>query len=274
MKNQSYKDELLYIKNSMKYNNYKDELLYIKNCSKHEKNKLRIDFIIKMIDDVGLDKINDIIIDKDRAIILFKHNIIEPEKLFYNKLLNLDYYLYFILESQISFNLSSPKIYVTHWLNYKRPNWYPLYISFKKYQNIYKVYKPLQAQEMTLGGSLALNNNNKNTVLCKNINSEAFDIKIPDYLNYIYNTSKDIEKELIKFKISKEKILDFIEHEDIGANIIEHRRRIELIKNFFNKNEFITKDNLYTFIQYNCKHDISSINGFTKIFDIFLSRLL
>ena len=253
----------------MKDNDYKDKLLYIKNYRKNEKDKLRIDFIMKMIDDVGLDKINDIIIEDNKAIIIFRHNIIDPEKIIYNKITNATYGV-FVLESQISFNLSSVKINVLHQFYYKTRDSY-IHIRGKTYQNVYKVY----------------NDNNKNTVLYENINTCAFDMEIPDYLNYIYNISENIEKELMELKILKENILDFIKNDYTGMiTKIEHNRSIELINNFFNVHEFLTKDNLYDFMQlsthhysyrlsthYSYRYYVPYIDYFYgKIFDNFLSR--
>ena len=248
----------------MKDNDYKDKLLYIKNYRKSEKDKLRIDFIMKMIDDVGLDKINDIIIEDNKAIILFKHNIIEPEKIICNKITNATYG-FFVLESKISFNLSSVKINVFHQFYYKTQDLYSPQICSKKYQNVYKVYKPER-------------NSNKNIVLYENINTGAFDMEIPDYLNYIYNTSENIRKELMELKISREDVLDFIKNNYTGMiTKIEHNRGIELINNFFYMREFLTKDNLYDFMQlsthYSFRYHVPYIDYFyNKIFDNFLSR--
>ena len=247
----------------MKDNGYKDELLYIKNYSKHEKDKLRIDFIIKMINDVGLDKINDIVIKDNEIMILLKYNFIEQEKIIYSRLVNINQG-YFILESYIYFKLFSQKIYITHWFNHKfnfqNSNLYPMRLYCHEYQNIYKVYKDKR----------------KNTVLCKNKNTEIFDIKIPDYLNYIYNTSKDIEKELMELKLYEKDMLDFIKN-DYPEIIIktEHNRHIKLINNFFNKNEFLTKDNLYNLIEYNYEYGVPYINAFImKIFENLLSKFV
>ena len=146
----------------MKDNGYKDKLLYIKNRSRCEENKSRIDFIMKMIDDVGLDKINDITVDNNEAIVLFRHNIIEPEKIIYNKLTN-TLQGYFILESHLAFKLSSQKLDISHWFNHKTSKYY-LQIYSQKYYNQYRVSK----------------NKFKNTVLHKNINSGAFNMEIPD----------------------------------------------------------------------------------------------
>ena len=54
----------------MKNNGYRDYLLHIRKQTKNEKNKLRIDFIIRTIDNIGLDKIDDITTENDKVTIL------------------------------------------------------------------------------------------------------------------------------------------------------------------------------------------------------------
>ena len=248
----------------MKNNGYRDYLLHIRKQTKNEKNKLRIDFIIRTIDNIGLDKIDDITTENDKVTILFKHNFIEPEKIIYNRITNAVDYGFFILKSIISFQLFSPKIDITHRFSYKMPDSY-LHIRGKKYQNTYRASK----------------NKSKNIVLHKKYDSEIFDIKIPDYLNYTYDILQDIKKDLMNLKIPKEDLLHFVKYEHAShtgkINEIEYINSIDLIDDFFNKNDFLTNDNFYNFLKLYYSNDAPApyISYFIyKIFDEFLSKLI
>lgn len=225
------KDKLLYIK---------DKLIEINNKAKY--NSSRIDSIIKMINNVDLNNIKDIILEEDsRVIVILECKVVKLEQIIFNKITNTINNGFFTIGSDITFELYSSKGFMVHWLKYK-------------------VYK----------------NNLKNTILFRSMDHS--DIGIYNYINYIYNTLQDIKKELINIKISKKEVLDFIKYENLGkTGKIKYNKDmqtdIKLIDIFFNKNEFITKDNLYNFTQIPTLYNIGRMTYIEEFFNAFVNKL-
>ena len=227
-----------------------NKLLHIKDNIKCEKYRLRIDYLIKMINEIGPNKITDIyFINENRKIVItFKTHILSQEKKIYNKIVGPENRYYpIILYSEITFDIYNTKSYFFHKLyTCSQNNFFSvLYIYNSDY--ICKVYKPQRVQETALTGKF------KDTILIKNTISKKYDIKIPNLLDYIYDRHNNIVKNITNMNINKNDAINFIinykECSDKDRNKV-----IELINIFFDKNKFLSSDNLIELTQISVKN--------------------